>query len=500
MLLFLPLLIPLLTIILLLANTKNLRYQHFMSVSSVVAQLIVAVFILKKLSVSKHLVAQVGAWEAPAGITFLADYTSGILLLAVALIAVISIFYSIGFVDNVRQKGGLFILYQGLLLGVNGSFLTADIFNLYVWFEVMLISSFVLITLGAAKQQLRGSVKYLVMNLIGSSLFLAAIGLIYSQLGTLNMADIALKLQQNGSTPLINSALMLFFIAFGIKAAVFPFFFWLPASYPTPPIAITAFFGATLTKVGVYVMLRFYSLFAYINEPYWQPVIYVIAGLTMVFGALMAASSYDIRKILSFHIISQIGYMLMGIGLYSVIGLAGALFFVVHNMFSKTATFMAAGLIRQFQGSYDLKKLGGLYKARPLLAFLFLIPALSLAGIPPTSGFFGKLFLIYAGFDAKDWTITIVALLVSIITLFSMIKIWNEAAWKPALQTSDMEKVNGKVNPIAFSASIAITVLTLSLGLTVVWTFDYFTEAARQLLDNQSYIDAVLNPVNNISN
>ncbi len=162
---------------------------------------------------------------------------------------------------------------------------------------------------------------------------------------------------------------------------------------------------------------------------------------------------------------------------------------------------MAAGLIRQFQGgSYDLKKLGGLYKARPLLAFLFLIPALSLAGIPPTSGFFGKLFLIYAGFDAQDWTITIVALLVSIITLFSMIKIWNEAAWKPALQTSDMEKVNGKVNPFAFSASLAITVLTLSLGLTVVWTFDYFIEAARQLLDNQSYIDAVLNPVYNISN
>jgi len=496
MLLFLPLLIPLLTIILLLANSKKLRYQHFLSVTSVVAQLIVALLILKNVSLSGILVSQVGGWEAPAGITFLADYTSAILLLAVGIIAVISIFYSIGFVDNVRQKGGLFILYQGLLLGVNGSFLTADIFNLYVWFEVMLISSFVLITLGAAKQQLRGSVKYLVMNLIGSSLFLAAIGLIYSQLGTLNMADIALKLQQNGTTPLLNSALVLFFIAFGIKAAVFPFFFWLPASYPTPPIAITAFFGATLTKVGVYVMLRFYSLFAYINEPYWQPVIFAIAGLTMVFGALMAASSYDIRKILSFHIISQIGYMLMGIGLYSVVGLAGALFFVVHNMFSKTATFMAAGLIRQFQGSYDLRQLGGLYKAKPLLAFLFLIPALSLAGIPPTSGFFGKLFLLYAGFEAQDWAITIVALVVSIITLFSMIKIWNEAAWKPVSEAVNLEKVSSKVNPIALTASITITFLTLGLGITIFWTFDYFTEASRQLLDNQLYIDAVLNRPN----
>ncbi|MDA3942397.1 MAG: proton-conducting transporter membrane subunit [Bacteroidetes bacterium] len=492
MILFLPILIPLLTIILLLIARKKLAYQHILSVLSVVAQLIVALSIFNKLGESTILVAQAGGWPAPYGISFLADYTATILLIAVALLALPVVIYSIGFIDKVRQQGGLFVLYQGLILGVNGAFLTADIFNLYVWFEVMLISSFVLITLGAAKQQLRGSVKYLIMNLLGSSLFVAAIGLTYSQLGTLNMADIADKIMKQDSTPLLNSAIMLFFIAFGIKAAVFPFFFWLPASYPTPPIAITAFFGATLTKVGVYVILRFYSLFANMDQAFWQPIIFIVAGLTMLFGVLMAASSYDIRKILSFHIISQIGYMLMGIGLFSVIGLAGALFFIVHNMFSKTAAFMAAGLIKRFKGSYDLNMLGGLYKSKPILAFLFLIPALSLAGIPPTSGFFGKLFLVMGGFQSGEWVITIVAIVVSILTLFSMIKIWNEAVWKPAEEKA-VEPSNQKLNPLMIAASFAMTVFTLFLGLTVFWTFDSFTEAAAQLLNPQLYIDAVLN-------
>ncbi len=488
--LFLPILISLVSIILLIACRHRLKCQQWISLLAIVAQLVAAFSIFLKLNETGHLVAQAGSWPAPYGITFVADYTSAMLLIAVGLVSLAAIIYSIGFVDEVRQRGGLFVLFQGLLTGVYGSLLTGDIFNLYVWFEVMVISSFVLITLGAEKQQLRASVKYLVMNLIGSMLFVAAIGLLYSQLGTLNMADIAFKLRAQAIPPLVNSAIMLFFIAFGIKAAVFPFFFWLPASYPRAPIAITAFFGATLTKVGVYVMMRFYSLFAQLDIAFWQPVIFIVAGLTMLFGVLMAASSYDIRKILSFHIISQIGYMLMGIGLFSVIGLAGAIFFIVHNMFSKTATFMAGGLIYLYKGTYDLKKLGWIYKTKPFLAFLFLVPALSLAGIPPTPGFFGKFFLLYAGFEGGHWTITIVALVVSILTLFSMVKIWNEAMWKPELE-SDKLKVKS-VRPAAWMGTVLVVVFTLLLGLTVGFTYEYFVMAAQQLIDPMNYIKAVL--------
>jgi multicomponent Na+:H+ antiporter subunit D len=204
----------------------------------------------------------------------------------------------------------------------------------------------------------------------------------------------------------------------------------------------------------------------------------------------MAASSYDIRKILSFHIISQIGYMLMGIGLFSVIGLAGAIFFIVHNMFSKTATFMAGGLIYLYKGTYDLKKLGWVYKTKPFLAFLFLIPALSLAGIPPTPGFFGKFFLLYAGFEGAHWTITIVALVVSILTLFSMVKIWNEAMWKPEVESANLSVKS--VRPAAWVGTVIAVVFTLLLGLTVGFTYDYFAQAGQQLIDPMNYIKAVL--------
>jgi multicomponent Na+:H+ antiporter subunit D len=491
MMLFWPVFLPLLTIVLLLFCRRRLNWQYAVSLSSALAQIIAAFSVLQIVHAKGIITAQAGGWPAPFGITFVADMTSALLLMAVSLVALVSLIYSIGFIDRGRQLGGIFILFQGLLMGVNGAFLTGDIFNLYVWFEVMIISSFVLITFGSENQQLRASVKYLVMNLIGSAFFVAAIGLLYGQLGTLNMADIALKIQSAEVPPLFKSTMMLFFIAFGIKAAVFPFFFWLPASYPTPPIAVTAFFGATLTKVGIYVILRFYSLFGQVEGAFWQPIFFWIAGLTMVFGVLMAASAYDIRKILSFHIISQIGYMVMGIALFSVMGLAGALFFVIHNIFSKTAAFMAGGLIYIHKGSYDLKKIGWIYKSKPLLTFLFLIPALSLAGLPPTPGFWGKLFLILAAFEGRHWAIAATAVLVSLLTLFSMIKIWNEAMWKPDAN-GEFASVSVPAPALVWWAAALITLLVLILGLFIGPLYPFFEKAALQLLEPDFYIQAVL--------
>jgi len=298
---------------------------------------------------------------------------------------------------------------------------------MYVWYEVMLTSSFVLIALGGSPEQLQGSVKYVAINFVASIFFVSAIGIIYSITGTLNMADLAHKLRTAEAIPFINAPLMLFFIAFSIKSALFPFFFWLPASYHTPPIAITALFAGTLTKVGIYTMFRFYSLFVVHDVLFWKTFLLVLAGLTMVIGVLMAASQFDIRRILSFHIISQVGYMVMGLGIFTKTAVAGAIFFILHNILSKTNAFLAGGLVFQDSKSYNLGVLGGLYKSKPFIALLFLIPALSLAGIPPLPGFFGKLFLIKGGFEAQDYFITGIAILVGFFTLFSMVKIWNEA-------------------------------------------------------------------------
>jgi multicomponent Na+:H+ antiporter subunit D len=488
-----PIVLPLFAMVLLIISRRWLMAQYVISMAAMTALVVNAVLMLASLNSTGYLVYQASGWPAPFGITLIADYFSVIILLAVATVGWLVMVYAIGFMDTERKKAGFFILVQGLFAGVNGALVTGDLFNLYVWFEVMIMASFVLITHGAEKQQLRGAVKYVVLNLVGSVFLVSTVGLVYAKTGTLNMAQLASMIQLEGSAGLMNSHLMLFFIAFGIKAAVFPFFFWLPASYPTPPIAITAFFSATLTKVGVYTIIRFYSLFVVQDDFAWKEIILWVSAATMVFGVLMAASSFDFRKILSFHIISQIGYMIMGLGIFTVTGLAGAVFFIVHNMFSKTAAFMAGGLVYKLKGTYNLKMSGWIYKEKPLFALLFFLPALSLAGLPPTPGFFGKLFLIMAGFGNGDWAITITALAVSIFTLFSMVKIWNEVYWKkPVVEGVEVSTGEGAHN-LSVAATLVIVVLMLLMGLFAGGLFGYFSSAAEQLLDVQAYIDAVFN-------
>lgn len=489
----LPILIPLLTIIFLLFNFQRREWQPWIGLTGALLQLALAIFLAVQVKTQGILVLHTGNWEAPFGITLVIDAFSSIMLVLAGIIAVSVSIYSIDAIDRQRQSFFFFPMVQGLLMGVNGAFVTGDIFNLYVWFEVMLTASFVLITLGGEKKQLNGAIKYVSINLVSSLFFLAGIGLLYGKTGTLNMADLAMKLSLADNNVLMNTSAVLFFVAFSIKAAVFPFFFWLPASYHTPPVAITALFAGLLTKVGVYSMIRFYTLFFVQDKLFWHPLFLWIGGLTMVIGVLTAASQYDIRKILSFHIISQIGYMIMGLGIFTVAGIAGAIFFMAHNIIAKTNTFLVAGLINRVTGSYDLKQIGGLYKIRPWLSILFIIPAFGLAGIPPLSGFFGKLILISAGFNAGEYVISFVALAVGLFTLFSMVKIWNEAFWKPrpeGLPPYDGENENLPVSmviPVVF-----LGLITLTMGFAVKPILEIAMNAAGQLLDPKIYIQAVL--------
>jgi len=488
MMLVLPILLPLFFMVVLIFTRRWLAFQQHFSLLATVILTLFSVVLLIDVQQNGIATMQVGSWIAPYGITLVADLLSAIMLVTVAFVAVVIMIYSPGFIDKGRQSAGYYPLVFGLLMGVNGAFITGDIFNLYVWYEVMLTSSFVLIALGGSAEQLRGSIKYVTISFVASIFFVAAIGILYGLTGTLNMADLAHKLRTTESIPYINGALMLFFIAFSVKSALFPFFFWLPASYHTPPVAITALFAGTLTKVGVYTMFRFYSLFIVENLIFWKTFIIVIAGLTMTIGVLMAASQHDIRKILSFHIISQVGYMVMGLGIFTVSGIAGAIYFTVHNMLSKTNAFLAGGLVYQRSGSYDLKHLGGLYKASPLLALLFFIPAMSLAGIPPLPGFFGKFFLIKGGFEASDYFITGVAILVGLFTLFSMVKIWNEAYWKKEPE----EIKNGKVSRRAIAATTLLAVAVILLGVFAGPLSVIAIEAANQVVFPEFYINAVL--------
>ncbi len=490
----LPVLIPFVLIIGMLAfRSEKLARWLGPSASGLLLLLSVFLFVL----VQKHgvLALQMGGWEAPFGITLVVDYLSALMLIVAAIILFAISVYALNFLPESIKINRFFIFFFGLAMGMNGAFVTGDVFNLFVWFEVMLMSSFVLITMGRSKDQLEGGIKYLALNLVGSLLFLAGVGLLYGKTGTLNMAHLAQILQNDDQAILMNTSAVLFFVAFGIKAAVFPLYFWLPASYHTPNITISSLFAGLLTKVGVYTFIRFFTLFFVHDPQFWHQLLLVIAGLTMVAGGMAAAAHYETRRILSYHIISQIGYMIMGLGIFTPLAIAGAVFFTLHNMIAKTNTFLVSGMINKARGTFELKEIGGLFKENPFMAVLFVIPAFALAGVPPISGFFAKFILIKAGIENGNYIITAVAILTAMLTLYSMIKIWNEAFLKK-------QPENGRQNKsytfgfAEYFPSVLLGSVSILMGIFAMYVFGYTMEAANQLINPDLYIETVLKGAN----
>ena len=489
----LPIIIPL-ALILVLILVRHARTAQWISVLGSAILFVLSICLFASLKTRGISSLNVGSWDAPFGISLVLDYFSALMLVTSAFIVFCLSIYSIYFMDGEHRNNKFYVFFFSLTMGVNGAFLTGDTFNLYVWFEVILISSFVLITIGNRKEQLEGGIKYMALNLIGSLFFLAGLGLLYGKAGTLNMAHLAHILRVSEQPFLINTSAALFFMAFGVKAALFPLFFWLPASYHTPNITVTSVFAGLLTKVGVYVIIRFFTLFFVQDQEFWLNLFLIIAGLTMVVGGMAASTHYDTRRILSFHIISQIGYMIMGLGIFTPLGIAGAIFFTIHNMIAKTNVFLVAGLIDRAKGSFYLKNIGGLYKQSPILAVLYILPAFALAGVPPLSGFFAKFVLIKAGIEDDHFIIVAVAIATAMLTLYSMIKIWNEAFLKKEPEPAELNEVT-KPDFAELLPSILLGAASLFMGLFAATVFAYTMQAAEQLLLPINYIESVLNGI-----
>jgi multicomponent Na+:H+ antiporter subunit D len=483
-----PVVLPLLTSALLFVLQSRREAQRVLSTAAAAVLLTLSVILLLQVSRGGILVAQFGGWRAPFGISFVADHLSAIMVVITGVMALATAVYALRDIDGARESLGYHPLFQVLLAGINGAFLTGDLFNMYVWFEVLLIASFVLLTLGNRREQLEGGIKYVAVNLVSSLLLLAAIGLVYGLTGTLNMADVAVRLPE-APGGLVTVIAMLFMVAFGIKAALFPLFFWLPASYHTPPQAIAAIFAGMLTKVGVYALIRVFTLLFVHDVAYTHTILLWIAAFTMVTGVLGAAAQEDVRKILSFHIISQIGYMIMGLALYTPLALLGAVFYIVHHIIVKANLFLVAGIARRLTGSFELGRMGGLYRAAPLLSVLFLIPAFSLAGFPPLSGFWAKLVVVLAGAEIGSWPIVAVALAVGLLTIYSMTKIWQAAFWTPLPAGTPMQ---ARPSALLYAPVIGLALLTLVIGF---WSGPFLAvaeAAARELMDPSGYVRAVL--------
>ena len=502
-LLVLPLVIPLLAACLSLLAWHNVPLQRRLACGAMAALLAAGLALLVALIRGPGIAAvQMGDWKAPYGITLVADLFSAIMVVLAGATGLAVAVYSLASVDRPRESFGYYPLLHLLLMGVCGAFLTGDVFNLYVCFEIMLMASFVLLALGGEPRQLYGAIKYVTLNLVASAFFLAGAGILYGVAGTLNMADLAVKLSLPEIEPRLTTTVgMLFLVAFGVKAALFPLFFWLPASYHTPPVAVSAIFAGLLTKVGVYALIRVFTLL-FVREPMLtHGLLLALAGLTMVTGVLGAAAQDEFRRILSFHIISQIGYMVMGLGLFGLasgaevqtLALAGSIFYIMHHIIVKTNLFLVSGVVERMYGSFELKRLGGISRQQPWLAVLFLIPAMSLAGLPPLSGFFAKLALVRAGLAGEQYAIVATALAVGLLTLYSMTKIWAEAFWKAPPEDAPHRRHDAPagwpllVGPIALLASI-----TVAIGLAAEPAFELATRAAGQLLDRDAYVQAVM--------
>ncbi|MDF7807909.1 proton-conducting transporter membrane subunit [Pontiellaceae bacterium B12219] len=489
----LPITIPLAGAVLCMLFRRNIRVQKSIALFTSFLILLTALFVFSATKDGTIAVMNVGDWPAPFGITLAIDMLSSVMLLLVGLLAVGVSAYACFDLDEPRMEFGFFPLMLILLMGVNGAFVTGDLFNLYVWFEVLLTASFILLALGGERAQLAGSIKYVTLNLLSSALFLAGIGILYGMAGTLNLAELAHLVKDGARGDLLTMVAIMFMMAFGIKAGMFPLYFWLPASYPTPPAAVTALFSGLLTKVGVYSMIRMFTLVFESDPEFLHGLILAGAGLTMVSGVLAATAQYEMRKILAVHIVSQIGYILMGLGLFTELALTGSIIYLAHVIIVKTNLFLIAGAINRLKGTYDLHKLGGLYVERPGLSILFIISAMSLAGVPPLSGFFAKITLIIAGLRAESWSIVVVALGVSLLTLYSMTKIWAYVFWKPAPEPlPDLNPMPKGKWFVFLLPMVGYTVITIAMGVFAGPVFDYASEAAAQLMNPQSYIDAVL--------
>ena len=486
--LVLPILVPLGTTVILLLAPRRPLLQRWIALIGSIVLLASAILLFRRVDAGGIQVLQVGGWTAPFGITLVADLLAAMLVVAVGVVGVAVTAAAFAGVDPKREAFGYHPLIQILLMGVAGAFLTGDFFNLYVWFEVMLVASFVLMALHRTSAQVEAAFKYVTINLIASSIFLTALGLLYGAAGTLNMADLA-RVWPTMRTPGIDTVLaVLFLIAFSIKAGLFPLFFWLPASYHTPPAAIGAVFAGLLTKVGVYALIRIFTLLFQDATPALSTLLLVMSAATMVIGLVASLNERDFRRILSFNLVGHIGYTTASLSLLAPAALAGAIFYVLHHIIVITNLFLVSGVMLRLRRTTDIAALGGLYRDQPVFAALALVPIFSLAGVPPLSGFLGKLAILAGTFDAGAYWVGALVLVVGLLTLLSMGRMWSDAFWKPSAGVRDMA---GPGNPLLVTIG-ALSVVTLAMTFGADALYDLTSRAAHQLLNRDEYVRAVL--------
>lgn len=483
----LPILVPLAGAVLTLFSVRHPALQRVFAVLVAFTTLGLAIAILVQVDIHDTLATTAGGWPAPIGINLVADrFAAMMLVIGAAMLAAVLI-YAIGQHTPDEQSVWYHPAYMVLMAGVSAAFLAGDLFNFFVAVEILLMSSYVLITLEGADDQIRSGTTYIVLNVLESIVLVMGVALVFAATGTLSMAELPERL---AALPLgVRTGLnLLLLVAFGLKAAVFPLFSWLPDSYPAAPSPVTAVFAGLLTKVGVYAIVRTETM---LFPGSLRPLLLTIAGLTMIIGVLGAIAQSDMKRILSFHIVSQIGYMIMGVALGGVAAIAATIFFILHQIPIKTSLFLVEGIVESETGNSTLGKVSGLARRSGPLALLFLLPALSLAGLPPLSGFVGKVGLVESGLGQRQWTIVAVALVGSVLTLVSMLKIWTGLFWGRAAGLPAERDGVLRHHPLMSSVTGAVVALGLVIAFAGGPIYRFCERAAQSIEQPNGYRDAV---------
>ncbi|MGG5751938.1 Na+/H+ antiporter subunit D [Zafaria sp. Z1313] len=507
---------------------RHKRSQRAVTISTLTATLALECWLLAEAWTHGAQAVLLGGWAPPFGISMVVDEFSALMLVVSTAVSLAVLLYATaqGMADG-DDDGPISVFHPTFLIlvaGVSNAFLAGDLFNLYVGFEILLTASYVLLTLGGTTARIRAGVTYVVVSVVSSMLFLISIGMIYGATGTVNMADLAVKLGQlDEGTQMILHLMLL--VAFGIKAAIFPLSFWLPDSYPTAPAPVTAVFAGLLTKVGVYALVRTETLL--FPGDRINSFLMVVALMTMLVGILGAIAQADIKRMLSFTLTSHIGYMVFGLALGNLAALGATVYYVAHHIIVQTSLFLVTGLIERRAGTSNVDRLGSLAKLSPVLAVLFFIPAMNLASIPPFSGFLGKLGLMQGGVELGTplaWVLLAGAVATSLLTLLAVARVWNRAFWRKAEDAENPDplllvgaKDGGRVTTYSHVANFpnsrysdrgdtqllprtmvgsTAALVALGLALTVFAgpLFQLSDQAARQMMERTPYIEAVLGP------
>lgn len=506
-LLVLPVLLPMVIAVFLMFFRKKVEMQRVIGLIGGIANVLVAGMIVLRVRSEGIQTLQFGGWSPPYGIVFVADMFAALLVLAASITGLAVLIYSFASIGREREEHYYYTFFHFLLVGVYGSFMTGDIFNLFVFFEVMLISSYALITLGGDKKQLREAPKYLLVNILSSTLFVASVAYLYAAVGTLNMAHLSQRITEAGQGGVLNVIAVLFLIVFSLKAGLF-LFFWLPGAYGAPPFAVRALFGALLTKVGLYAIVRTFTLIFPGDPSFTHGWIAGMAAATMVLGGIGAVAYRDIPRILNYNVLIGVGFVAFGLAASTRDALDGVVFYMLHDIVSKGLMFVLGGMLIAAAKTDRLDGMGGLIRRRPGLGWMFFILALALTGIPPLSGFAGKVLIVRGGLEEGMLALSLVALASSLLTLYSLVKIFREAFWgtepevqqeaeavqgrksKKTSQAIDAKKTSGA--GLANVSAVLLLAFVIGIGLASNSVYGFASQAGETLANPILYIEAVL--------